>query len=71
VPIHWLGVDDDWTEAPELGNLARVFNQDTYNLPMVQRGLMTMRKPGVTLANYQETKVRHFHWLLGQWIGRD
>jgi phenylpropionate dioxygenase-like ring-hydroxylating dioxygenase large terminal subunit len=27
-PIHWLGVDDDWTEAPELGLLARVFNQD-------------------------------------------
>ena len=36
VPIHWLGVDDDWTEAPELGMLARVFNQDSFNLPKVQ-----------------------------------
>ena len=39
VPIHWLGVDDDWTEAPELGMLARVFNQDSFNLPKVQKGL--------------------------------
>ncbi len=67
-PIHWLGVDDDWTEAPELGLLARVFNQDTFNLPKVQRGLSSLRKD-ITLANYQETKLRHFHWLLSKWVG--
>ncbi len=37
-PVHWLGADDDWTMAPELGSLAKVFNQDTFNLPNVQRG---------------------------------
>jgi phenylpropionate dioxygenase-like ring-hydroxylating dioxygenase large terminal subunit len=68
--IHWLGVDQDWTDASELGMLARVFNQDTFNLPKVQRGLMTMVKPGVTLANYQELKIRHFHHLLEQWLAR-
>jgi hypothetical protein len=70
-PIHWLGVDDDWTEAPELGLLARVFNQDCFNLPMVQKGLHTLRrnKPGVTMAVYQETKVRHFHALYEDWLG--
>ncbi len=70
-PIHWLGPDDDWTEAPELGLLARVFNQDTFNLPKVQIGLKSLQKPGVTLANYQELKVRHFHVLLDQWLARD
>ncbi len=65
VPIHWLGVDDDWTEAPELGMLARVFNQDSFNLPKVQIGLASLRK-GITLANYQETKIRHFHHILEQ-----
>jgi phenylpropionate dioxygenase-like ring-hydroxylating dioxygenase large terminal subunit len=70
VPIHWLGVESDWTEAPELGMLARVFNQDTFNLPKVQKGLGSLRK-GITLANYQETKLRHFHWLLSQCIERD
>jgi phenylpropionate dioxygenase-like ring-hydroxylating dioxygenase large terminal subunit len=70
VPIHWLGVDQDWTDAEELGLLARVFNQDTFNLPKVQKGLSSLRKD-ITLANYQETKLRHFHWLLSQWVERD
>ncbi len=69
-PIHWLGPDDDWCEAPELGFLARVFNQDTFNLPKVQLGLKTMQKKTVTLANYQETKIRHFHHLLDIWLAR-
>jgi hypothetical protein len=44
--MRLLGPDDDWTEAPELGFLARVFNQDTFNLPKVQLGLKaTARKP--------------------------
>ena len=67
VPIHWLDIDDDWTEAPELGMLARVFNQDSFNLPKVQVGLASLRKD-ITLANYQETKIRHFHHILDQYI---
>src|SRR5262245_29767022 len=66
--IHWLGPDDDWCDAPELGALARVFNQDVFNLPKVQRGLKAMTKPGITLANYQEAKIRHFHALWEKWI---
>ena len=55
-------------DAPELGLLARVFTQDTFNLPKVQRGLKAAQKPGVTLANYQEAKIRHFHHLLKRYI---
>jgi nitrite reductase/ring-hydroxylating ferredoxin subunit len=69
-PIHWLGVDDDWTDAPELGLLAKVFNQDVYNVPSVQRGLKTMKQPFVIFADYGETKPRHFHKLLKEWIAR-
>ncbi len=69
--IHWLGEDDDWTQAPELGLLARVFNQDTFNLPKVQRGLEAAVHRDVTFANYQETKIRHFHALLEDWLARD
>ncbi|CAB4565316.1 MAG: aromatic ring-hydroxylating oxygenase subunit alpha [Actinomycetes bacterium] len=68
VPVHHLGPDDDWTEAWELGMLARVFNQDVFNLPKVQAGLETGAIDTVTFANYQETKLRHFHGLLDQWI---
>lgn len=70
-PIHWLGPDDDWVDAPELGMLAKVFNQDVYNLPRVQRGLKTLRSEYVIFADYGETKLRHFHELLEEWIGKD
>ena len=70
-PIHWIDVDDDWTEAPELGMLARVFNQDTYNLPRVQLGLHATRKDFVQFGNYGETKIRHFHQLLENWVSRE
>ena len=70
-PIHWIDVDDDWTEAPELGMLARVFNQDTYNLPRVQLGLHATSKEFVQFGNYGETKIRHFHQLLENWVSRE
>jgi phenylpropionate dioxygenase-like ring-hydroxylating dioxygenase large terminal subunit len=66
--IHWLGADDDWTDAPELGFLAHIFNQDSGNLAKVQRGLHALQKPGVTLARQQEVKIRHFHLLLEKWL---
>ncbi len=68
VPVHELGPDDDWTEAPELGMLAKVFNQDVVNMPDVQRGLKNMVRPEVIFANYGETKPRHFHQLLEAWV---
>jgi phenylpropionate dioxygenase-like ring-hydroxylating dioxygenase large terminal subunit len=70
VPIHWLGIDDPWSEAPELGLLAAIFEQDSSNLPQVQKGLASLRKP-VTLSAYQETKIRHFHHVLAQTLSED
>jgi len=69
-PLRRLGADDDWCEAPELGFLARVFNQDVFNLPKVQLGLKAPAKKTVTLANYQETKIRHFHHTLSRWLAK-
>ena len=67
-PVHHLGIDDDWTQAPELGFLARVFNQDTANLGRLQAGLRSARHRHVTLANYQKSKIRHFHELLDRYL---
>lgn len=67
-PIHWLGADDDWVDAPELGMLARVFNQDNYNLPRQQQGLETTARTHVQPARYNESRMRHFHRLLDHWI---
>jgi len=69
-PVRWLAANEDWTEAPELGRLSKVFQQDSLNLPSVQRGLESTQKPGVTFSNYQETKIRHFYRLLDQLLAR-
>lgn len=70
-PLRMLGPDEDWTEAYELGLLARVFNQDVFNLPKVQAGLESGGIDTVTFANYQETKLRHFHAQLDLWLAKD
>ncbi|MGI9601903.1 MAG: aromatic ring-hydroxylating oxygenase subunit alpha [Acidimicrobiales bacterium] len=66
--IHWLDDHETWTDAPELGGVAKVFDQDLFNMPKVQAGLETTRKPGVTLASYQESKIRWLHQRLGEWV---
>ena len=64
-----LVADEPWATAPELGMLAKVFEQDVFNMAKVQKGLETTRKPGATFSNYQESKIRWLHDLLGQWVG--
>jgi hypothetical protein len=66
--VTHLGIDDDFTAAPELGPTAKIFQQDGVNLPHVQRGLKAQEQQEVVLGNYNETKIRHFwehmyHWL--------
>jgi hypothetical protein len=68
--IHWLGADEDWTEAPELGMLARIFNQDLRNLAFVFEGLKATAREHIRLSDYNELKLRHFHQLYGEKVGR-
>jgi nitrite reductase/ring-hydroxylating ferredoxin subunit len=68
-PIHWLSEDEDFTHSPEMGPLARVLNQDLYNLPKMQAGLRTKADPYVYLSAYAEGKVRHFNALYDEWLG--
>src|SRR5204863_564384 len=35
-PIHWLDEYESFADAPELGMLAKVFDQDLFNMPKVQ-----------------------------------
>ncbi len=65
-PVRWLEPDEPWSAA--LGFLGRVFDQDAFNMPKVQLGLEATYKPGVTLANYQESKVRWLHHKLTEWV---
>jgi hypothetical protein len=70
-PTTWLDSDESWTNASELGMLGKVFDQDSFNMSKVQKGMEQRAKPGLTLANYQESKVRWHHQLLEKWLEED
>ncbi|MCB2014557.1 MAG: aromatic ring-hydroxylating dioxygenase subunit alpha [Sphingobium sp.] len=67
-PMKFLGLDQKWTEAPELGILGDVFEQDMDNLPYVQTGLKASLNGRVELANYQEIQIRQFQNTLAKYI---
>ena len=63
--MHWLGDDEPFTSAPELGALGGVFDQDMANLPFVQQGLKMMGKDiPVHFALYTEMRLRQLHKTL-------
>ncbi|MEP6296126.1 MAG: hypothetical protein ABJ382_02280, partial [Ilumatobacter sp.] len=47
---------------------AKIFQQDSVNLPHVQTGLKNQEQQEVIFANYNETKIRHFWEHLYQWL---
>jgi phenylpropionate dioxygenase-like ring-hydroxylating dioxygenase large terminal subunit len=65
---HTLGADEPWSSADELGSLGPVLDQDTANMPKLQKGLKAGGKPGITLGNYQEGRIRHFHRTLDSYL---
>ena len=70
-PTIWLTEEEPWSTVEAMGSAAMVVDQDTDNLKRIQRGLLTTRKPGVTLASYQESRIRHFHNTLDSYMAAD
>jgi phenylpropionate dioxygenase-like ring-hydroxylating dioxygenase large terminal subunit len=69
--VTHLDIRQEFVEATELGNLARIFDQDVFNLPKVQRGLEASAKGFITLTAYQELKIRHFYELHKKLVRED
>ncbi|MBH1945062.1 aromatic ring-hydroxylating dioxygenase subunit alpha [Erythrobacter sp. YJ-T3-07] len=67
-PLKYLTIDQKWTEAPELGGLGEVFEQDMDNLPYVQEGLKVHKTGEVQLGNYQEIRLRQFQDTMMKYI---
>jgi phenylpropionate dioxygenase-like ring-hydroxylating dioxygenase large terminal subunit len=65
-PMSELRLADDqpWSDVAELGNYGPVIDQDTPNFPRIQKGLRASTKAAVSLANYQESRIRAFHQTL-------
>ena len=68
VPMNLLRPDQLWTDAPELGVLGSVFEQDMANLPFVQDGLHASKNGEVQLGDYQEIRIRQFHQTLDKYL---
>ena len=70
LPIKYLKEDQSWADAEELGGLGLIFDQDMSNIPEVESGMRTSKKGKVTLANYQESRLRHFHQTIDKYIAK-
>ncbi len=59
-----LGPDDRF--EPHIGAMGKIFDQDDENMPFVQIGLKTWPgdPEGLTMARYQESRIRHYHQIL-------
>lgn len=68
-PLNNLPDDQDFSKAPELGALGPVFDQDMGNLDAMTKGLKTSKKGTVSLATYQESRIRHHHLTLDKYLG--
>jgi len=65
-----LGIDDSYTSVEGFkGNrLAMVLDQDTANFKRQWAGIRAALKPGATLGNYQEARIRRFHMTLDEYL---
>lgn len=68
VPVHRLADDEPFSSAAELGALGPVLDQDMRNLPHMTRGLKASLTGVVTLASYQELRIRQHHHTLDRYL---
>jgi phenylpropionate dioxygenase-like ring-hydroxylating dioxygenase large terminal subunit len=64
-----LRSDESYTTVPGMDPyIGNVYDQDTGNMEAAQEGFMTSAKPGGTLGNYQEIRIRHMHRTLEKYL---
>ena len=66
-----LAADEPWASIKELGAYGPVIDQDTPNFPRIQKGMKASRKKAVSLANYQESRIRAFHETLERYLNQE
>ena len=66
-----IGVETLYASVPNMDPaMADVYDQDTDNLDLQQQGYYTAKKPGGTMGNYQEIRIRHLHQTLDKYLDR-
>jgi nitrite reductase/ring-hydroxylating ferredoxin subunit len=66
----YLGADQPYIDAPGMDpRLGYIYDQDVDNLHQQMRGIRSSRKPGQTLGNYQEVRIRQMRETLAEYVG--
>jgi nitrite reductase/ring-hydroxylating ferredoxin subunit len=67
--VEILTDEQSFTEAEGMDpGFGKILDQDTDNLAAQQEGLEASAKPGITLANYQEVRIRHFEQAVDKYM---
>jgi phenylpropionate dioxygenase-like ring-hydroxylating dioxygenase large terminal subunit len=66
--MRLLADDEPWKNAPELGYLGPVYDQDQANLRPVQEGLVALADGVIQFGRYTESRCRHLHHMVDQYI---
>ena len=69
VPFRLLSAQERWADVKELPILGAVIEQDMENMPLVHEGLLASGTGRVQLADYAESRIRHFHARLDDFLG--
>jgi phenylpropionate dioxygenase-like ring-hydroxylating dioxygenase large terminal subunit len=67
-PMRLLAEDEPWKNAPELGYLGPVYDQDQANLLPVQQGLEALGDGVIQFGRYSEIRCRHLHHMVDLYI---
>jgi len=67
---RFLGEDELWSSAEELGFLAGVYDQDQSNLGPVQQGLRALGEGTIQFSRYLEVRCRHLHQTIDAYMRR-
>ncbi|MBF7015251.1 aromatic ring-hydroxylating dioxygenase subunit alpha (plasmid) [Novosphingobium resinovorum] len=70
-PATMLLLDPSDSFQDELGQLGAILEQDMGNLPYVQKGMKQSANRELQLAQYQESRIRHFHHTLDKYLERN
>jgi phenylpropionate dioxygenase-like ring-hydroxylating dioxygenase large terminal subunit len=68
--LEWLPEDRPFADHPSLGRLGPIFDQDYQNIIGVWKGLHSTTQQGLILGRYQESRIRHYHRRIDDFIGR-
>lgn len=53
---------------PLIGRYSVILQQDYENFGRIRRGMQASKKQTIDLANYQESRIRHYHQTLDQYL---